>query len=296
MSNQEGTVHVVVNGEFYEYDRLRAQLSTTYNFQSQSDSELLSALYQRDGLNCCSYLRGEFSFVLYDSQREILLAATDRFGIKPLFWTIVDGHLLIASEAKAFLPLGWKPEWDVRSIVEDGWLHDERTLFRGVRKVCQHRHTERCTSDGLDYAGSIYDLLLLRLDTATDILGNHVSEQSMLYCLNEMIMSLTTVVKHENDPRAEQEMISQLREELYQSVSLRVQGDVPVGVYLSGGLDSAIIAGIFTDVLKTKNGQLEHKDTQTSFSCFSVGFEENTEFDEMRESTTACSPILSELF
>jgi asparagine synthase (glutamine-hydrolysing) len=88
LSKQEGTVHVVVNGEFYEYDRNRAELSPTYNFQSRSDSELLIALYQRDGLNCFSHLRGEFSFVLYDSQRETLLAATDRFGIKPLFWTV----------------------------------------------------------------------------------------------------------------------------------------------------------------------------------------------------------------
>ena len=76
----------------------------------------------------------------YDSRKQILLAVVDRFGIKPLFWTIVDGRLLIASEAKAFVPWGWKPEWDVRSIVEDGWLHDERTLFRGVRKVGIYVH------------------------------------------------------------------------------------------------------------------------------------------------------------
>ena len=139
LSNPEGTVHVVVNGEFYEYDRLyddlAADKSGTYQFQTTSDSELLIALYEREGLNCFSYLRGEFSFVLYDSKRQLLLAARDRFGIKPLFWTTVDDRLFIASEAKAFIPLGWKPEWDVRSIVEDGWLHDERTMFRGVRKV-----------------------------------------------------------------------------------------------------------------------------------------------------------------
>ena len=139
LSNADETVLVVVNGEFFEYDKLYDELSAdrcgSYRFRSRSDSELLIALYERDGLNFFSSLRGEFAFVLYASRKQLLLAASDRFGIKPLFWTIVDDRLLIASEAKAFLPFGWKPEWDVRSIVEDGWLHDERTMFRGVRQV-----------------------------------------------------------------------------------------------------------------------------------------------------------------
>lgn len=138
-SNRERTIHAVVNGEFYEYDALYEDLASdrsgTHDFRSTSDSELLIALYEQYGVELFSYLRGEFAFVLFDSKRQLLFAARDRFGIKPLFWTIVDDRLLIASEAKAFLPFGWKPEWDVRSIVEDGWLHDERTLFRGVRKV-----------------------------------------------------------------------------------------------------------------------------------------------------------------
>lgn len=128
-----------MNGEFYPYDSLYEELakerSGSYAFQSSSDSELLIALYQRDGINCLSSLHGEFAFVLYDSTRQLVFAARDRYGVKPLFWTIAGKRLLIASEAKAFLAFGWEPEWDVRSIAEDGWLHDERTLFRGVRKV-----------------------------------------------------------------------------------------------------------------------------------------------------------------
>jgi asparagine synthase (glutamine-hydrolysing) len=65
----------------------------------------------------------------------LFIAARDRYGVKPLFWTIQDKRLLVASEAKAFLAFGWKPEWDVRSLIEDGWLHDERTIFKGVYKV-----------------------------------------------------------------------------------------------------------------------------------------------------------------
>jgi asparagine synthase (glutamine-hydrolysing) len=64
-----------------------------------------------------------------------LIAARDRYGIKPLFWTVQDGRLLIAAEIKAFLPLGWKPEWDVKSLLDAGWNHDERTLFQGIAKV-----------------------------------------------------------------------------------------------------------------------------------------------------------------
>jgi asparagine synthase (glutamine-hydrolysing) len=86
-----------------------------------------------------SKLRGEFAFCLYDARRQtrqLFIAARDRYGVKPPFWTIQDKRLLVASEAKAFLALGWKPEWDVRSLIEDGWFHDERTIFKGVYKVC----------------------------------------------------------------------------------------------------------------------------------------------------------------
>ena len=171
----------MVNGEFYEYEKLYRELAAekfgTYHFQSASDSELLIALYEREGINCFSYLRGEFAFVLYDSTRQLLLAATDRFGIKPLFWTIVNNRLLIASEAKAFLPLGWKPQWDVRSIVEDGWLHDERTLFRGVRKVCVRLSFYEWTTDGSGDAWTLYNMLLVRLHAPTSVLGDAVSGQ-----------------------------------------------------------------------------------------------------------------------
>jgi asparagine synthase (glutamine-hydrolysing) len=92
-------------------------------------------LYLKYGVDFLSKLRGEFALVLFDLRRQLFLAARDRYGIKPLFWTVVQNRLLVSSEAKAFLPLGWQPEWDVRSLIEEGWLHDERTVFKGVRKV-----------------------------------------------------------------------------------------------------------------------------------------------------------------
>lgn len=131
------TCHAVVNGEFYDYDRIRAELEekTNYKFRSRSDSEIAIALYKYYGLNFVHYLRGEFACVLFDEATQQFVAVRDRYGIKPLFWTIQQGRLLVAAEAKAFLPLGWEPEWDVKSLLDAGWNHDERTLFKGIAKV-----------------------------------------------------------------------------------------------------------------------------------------------------------------
>jgi asparagine synthase (glutamine-hydrolysing) len=65
----------------------------------------------------------------------MFIAARDSFGIKPLYWTVHNGRLLFSAEMKAFLPFGWDPEWDVKSLMEDGWIHDGRTIFKSVNKV-----------------------------------------------------------------------------------------------------------------------------------------------------------------
>lgn len=130
-------MHAVVNGEFYDYDNIRADLESksSYRFKSHSDSELVIALYQYYGLNFVHHLRGEFACVLFDEATQLFIAVRDRYGIKPLFWTIQDGKLLVAAEMKAFLPLGLAPEWDVKSLLDAGWNHDERTILDGVYKV-----------------------------------------------------------------------------------------------------------------------------------------------------------------
>jgi asparagine synthase (glutamine-hydrolysing) len=135
--SNKGNIHVVVNGEIYlsDAEQEAEQLSKFHHFRGASDAELVIPLYQKYGIDFLSKLRGEFALVLYDSERQLFVAARDRYGIKPLFWTVVQNRLLVSSEAKGFLPLGWRPEWDVRSLIEEGWLHDERTVFKGVRKV-----------------------------------------------------------------------------------------------------------------------------------------------------------------
>ena len=146
----------MVNGEFYDYDRIRSKLEKEagYKFRSHSDSELIIALYKHHGLNFMHHLRGEFSCVIYDEEQQVFIALRDRYGIKPLFWSVQDQRdgskrLLVAAEMKAFLPLGWEPEWDVRSLKDAGWNHDERTIFKDVAKVstsCWRNH-ERLGTD-----------------------------------------------------------------------------------------------------------------------------------------------------
>ena len=136
LHSPDNTVHAVVNGELYDDGSLRAELTKTYNFTGHSDSELALALYQRDGLGFLSSLRGEFALCLYDSARQVFVAARDRYGIKPLFWRRDDeGGLWFAAEIKAFLGASWESEWDVEALAAGGWGQDTRTVFKDVQKV-----------------------------------------------------------------------------------------------------------------------------------------------------------------
>lgn len=115
-------------------------MKKSYTFGSECDSEILIALYKEYGMSMMDYLRGEFAFVLYDSKAETIFAARDRYGIKPLFYTVHDGRLLIASEMKAFLAFGWQPEWDVQSLLETAYMTDTRTLFQRVSRIQAGRY------------------------------------------------------------------------------------------------------------------------------------------------------------
>jgi asparagine synthase (glutamine-hydrolysing) len=133
--DEQDDIHAVVNGELYGYEKYRQELSSEFNFRGNSDCEIVIALYKHYGIGFLDHLRGEFAVVLYDAKRELFFAARDRYGIKSLYYTIYDGRLLVATEMKSFLSFGWKPEWDVRSLREAGWVNSDRTIFKGVKKV-----------------------------------------------------------------------------------------------------------------------------------------------------------------
>src|SRR3989344_3941023 len=100
--SQDKKISVVVNGEFYEYEKIKNKLKQKrHHFSTNSDSEILLYLYKEYDLNFVKYLRGEFAFVLYDFEKQRLIAGRDRFGIKPLHFTQTNNGLYVASEAKA---------------------------------------------------------------------------------------------------------------------------------------------------------------------------------------------------
>ena len=142
LHDEEQSIHAVVNGEIYEYDRLRAEMieKIGYRFRGTSDCELVLALYKCYGLSFLSLLRGEFSLCLYDSINELFIAVRDRYGIKPLFWMVHDGELMVAAEMKAFIPLGWNPQWNVDGIMDGGFQIGSGTIFKNVKKVSLQVH------------------------------------------------------------------------------------------------------------------------------------------------------------
>lgn len=138
LHDDEGHLHAVVIGEIYDNDKLAEQCAHEfgYKFRGRSDSELVLALYKHYGApRFLDHLRGEYSFVIYDDRSGEVVAARDRFGVKPLFWTVVGDRLLIAAEIKAFLALGWKPEWNVESIVLNSCYVGSETIFKNVHRV-----------------------------------------------------------------------------------------------------------------------------------------------------------------
>ncbi|KAJ6483943.1 putative asparagine synthase [Mycena sanguinolenta] len=241
LSDEDNLIHCVVTGEIYDHDRIRAEMqSQGYSFKTKSDSELVVQLYKRDGFNLLFHLRGEFAFVLYDVKRRLLFAARDRFGIKPLYYTVSNGAIFFGSEMKTFMPLGWQAKWDIASIVNHGDFGDERTVFEGVKKL-PAGYFAVCRASGGIETQSYWDLSY-----------SHASA------------SPSTSVDT---------MVQTIRDLLVESVRLRLRSDVPWAVYLSGGIDSSAVAGIATQLLREKN-------SNAKLTTFNLAFVESQASDE----------------
>jgi len=114
MTSPDGAVHVVVNGEFYGYRELRERLRASgYRFSTDSDSEIAVHLYRERGMQAATLLRGEFAMVIADERQREMIAIRDRFGVKPLYYAVVNGDVFFASEIKALLALGVPAAWDL---------------------------------------------------------------------------------------------------------------------------------------------------------------------------------------
>ncbi|KVR40759.1 asparagine synthase (glutamine-hydrolyzing) [Burkholderia multivorans] len=204
---------VVVNGEFYDFERIRADLQAAgAHFRTDSDSEIFLHLYERYGTRGLQQLRGEFSILLYDRVRRTMLAIRDRLGVKPLYYAQHDGNWYFASEIKGLIALGVEPAWDEAAYASRGFYLRDQTLFRNVRSV--RAGTWISVSDGGAHCSEYWDLTYpTRAEAATV------------------------------DP---QRIVEEVRDALEDAVRLRLRADVPVGVYLSGGVDSSGVLGLAT--------------------------------------------------
>lgn len=205
MAGANGAV-VTYNGEIYNYVELRDALAAHWQFRTSSDTETILAAYARHGTGCVDHLRGMFAFALWDGQR--LFCARDRFGIKPFYYAVVGDTFLFASEAKALLPFLSDIETDASALAEYltfQYTIGEHTLFKGVKQLLP---------------------------------GHALSVEN-----GQVKVWRYWDVKYEIDfdhsPRYFEDRLAELVDD---SLRLHLRSDVPVGSYVSGGIDSSLIA------------------------------------------------------
>ena len=219
--NEDGSVHAVVAGELYGFEDIRAEMENLgHRFRSRSDSEIAVHLYEEFEIDFLSRVHGEFALVLWDEPKQRLVAARDRFGIKPLFYSHHRDRLILASEVKALHAAGVDSAWNDQAFFEkltlDHTLNGE-TLFRHVQEI-----PPGCFL--------IADSRGLRLRRYWD--WNFPAHQ------------LSGDELHQD--RWDEQYAEQLCYLLNQAVRSRMHADVPVGCYLSGGIDSSAVLGLMS--------------------------------------------------
>lgn len=215
LTNERGTIFVVCNGEIYNYRALRKELEEKgHRFSSHSDVETLVHLYEEHGESFVERLNGMFAFVLLDTEKRLLIAGRDRLGIKPLLVFENSGHLILASEAKAIFASGLvEPKLDRRAIREAfvfNYIMGEQTAFEGIKNFTPGT-LSHWNIDGGERKSSAY--WTAKFPDARPF-------------------SIPSATPYANE----------LRSCFESSIGNHLIGDVPIGSYLSGGLDSTITA------------------------------------------------------
>jgi asparagine synthase (glutamine-hydrolysing) len=220
MTNEDGTLHIVYNGEIYNHADFRKSLeSRGHRYETHCDTETILHLYEEHGQSCVEHLRGMFAFAIWDQQKHELFVARDRLGVKPLYYAQTgDGSFYFASEIKALLETG-----DIRAELNYKALPDylanhatsgEETLFAGIKRLLPG-HT-LLWRDGLIRINKYWDVSFARTD---------------------------------NDKRTDSDYVAEWSELFRESVRLRLMADVPLGMFLSGGIDSSAIAAVMSGMV-----------------------------------------------
>jgi asparagine synthase (glutamine-hydrolysing) len=222
MTNEDGRLHIIYNGEVYNHADYRATLEARgHRYRTHCDTETILHLYEEHGGACVEYLRGMFAFAIWDEHRRELFIARDRLGVKPLYYVHTDdGSLYFASEIKALIEArAVKPEINYAALPDylanHGTSNDE-TLFAGVRRLAPG-HT-----------------LLWREDGSVEI---------------KQYWDVSFAEEGSEESRRDEDLIEEWSELFRTSVRLRLMADVPLGMFLSGGIDSSAIAAVMSGMV-----------------------------------------------
>ena len=221
IANEDGTVWVVFNGEIYNYRELTADLiARGHRFATSSDTEVLVHLYEEYGERCVEPLRGMFAFAIWDQPRRALLLARDRLGIKPLYYAATPDGFLFGSELKALVQSPWlSPRLDRRGLaayLEYGYVPDPLSILDGVVKGPARAHPHR----SFRAPGCASAVLA----------GDHLTSEPAAA------------------PGSETQAAEDLWRKLEEAVRFHMVSDVPVGAFLSGGVDSSAVVSIMARI------------------------------------------------
>jgi asparagine synthase (glutamine-hydrolysing) len=237
MANEDETVWITFNGEIYNHAALRPGLEARgHRYKTRSDTEAILHLYEEEGERCVDRLSGMFAFAIWDENKGRLLLARDRLGIKPLYYAVTDHELLFGSEIKAILAAGLRPELNDQALPEylaTRFVSGQETLFRGVKRLEPGRTLTWSREDGFR---------------------------------ERRYWSIPPVA--EDDGRSFQQRAADLRPRLREAVKSHLMSDVPLGLFLSGGIDSSGLLGLMAPLVREP------------VRTFAVGFAER-EADEL---------------
>jgi len=246
LSNEDGTIWISFNGEIYNHADIRRDLeSRGHRYRTKSDTETIVHAYEEWGDECVHRFRGMFAFALWDAPNRRLVLVRDRLGVKPVYWAVSGGTLLFGSEIKAILASGLidaEPNSDaIPELLSTRYLSDTQTMFRGIQKLLPGHLL-------------VFERGETRIRQYWDV-----------------------PVGERDDSIAPREVVGRFRGLLEESVRLRLMSDVPLGMFLSGGIDSSAVAALMARM------------TNRAVQTFSVAFKDRAfnELEYARQVATA---------